>query len=199
MAVKNFKTFVKTVASLVDYVLTLGSYLGYILNLIGSIFTFDGEGIKKALEGLGAAADRMLQIIIRLGGYIKEAALNLFDFLGIKEPLMQFFNELDRIASAVFGKISGFVSGIADGFKSFGSGIVQFFTDGSCPSPAHALPAGAINNNGKTVSSTTSVSVGAITVTSPNADPKAVAAEIPAAIDNKYKNMAAAANTGVNY
>ncbi len=41
--------------------------------------------------------------------------------------------------------------------------------------------------------------MGAITVTSPNADPKAVAAEIPAAIDNKYKNMAAAANTGVNY
>ncbi len=199
MAVKNFKTFVKTVASLVDYVLTLGSYLGYILNLIGSIFTFDGEGIKKALEGLGAAADRMLQIIIRLGGYIKEAALNLFDFLGIKEPLMRFFNELDRIASAVFGKISGFVSGIADGFKSFGSGIVNFFTSDNSPSPAHAIPAGAINNSGKTVSSTTSVSVGAITVTSPNADPKAVAAEIPAAMDNKFYNMAQAANSGVNY
>lgn len=199
MAVKNFKTFVKTVASLVDFVLTLGSYLGYILNLIGSIFTFDGEGIKKALEGLGAAADRMLQIIIRLGGYIKEAVLNLFDFLGVKEPLMQFFNELDRIASAVFGKISGFVSSIVDGFKSFGSGIVNFFADGSSQSPAHALPAGAINNNGKTVSSSTTVSVGAITVTSPNADPKAVAAEIPAAMNNKYQNMAAVANAGVAY
>lgn len=198
-AIKNFKILVKTVASLVDFVLTLGSYLGYMLNLIGSIFTFDGEGIKKAFEGLGAAADRMLQIIIRLGGYIKEAVLNLFDFLGVKEPLMQFFNWLDNIASAVFGKISGFVSSIVDGFKSFGSGIVNFFADGGSPSPAHALPAGAINNNGKTVSSSTTVSVGAITVTSPNADPKAVAAEIPAAMNNKYQNMAAAANTGVNY
>lgn len=198
-AIKNFKILVKTVASLVDFVLTLGSYLGYMLNLIGSIFTFDGEGIKKAFEGLGVAADRMLQIIIRLGGYIKEAVLNLFDFLGVKEPLMQFFNWLDNIASAVFGKISGFVSSIVDGFKSFGSGIVNFFADGGSPSPAHALPAGAINNNGKTVSSSTTVSVGAITVTSPNADPKAVAAEIPAAMNNKYQNMAAVANAGVNY
>lgn len=198
-AIKNFKILVKTVASLVDFVLTLSSYLGYMLNLIGSIFTFDGEGIKKAFEGLGAAADRMLQIIIRLGVYIKEAVLNLFDFLGVKEPLMQFFNWLDNIASAVFGKISGFVSSIVDGFKSFGSGIVNFFADGGSPSPAHALPAGAINNNGKTVSSSTTVSVGAITVTSPNADPKAVAAEIPAAMNNKYQNMAQAANTGVNY
>ena len=112
---------------------------------------------------------------------------------------MQFFNELDRIASAVFGKISGFVSSIVDGFKSFGSGIVNFFADGCSPSPAHALPAGAINTNGKTVSSSTTVSVGAITVTSPNADPKAVAAEIPAAMNNKYQNMAAVANAGVNY
>lgn len=198
-AIKNFKILVKTVASLVDFVLTLGSYLGYILNLIGSIFTFDGEGIKKAFEGLGVAADRMLQIIIRLGGYIKEAVLNLFDFLGVKEPLMQFFNWLDNIASAVFGKISGFLSSIIDGFKSFGSGIVNFFADGGSPSPAHALPAGAINNNGKTVSSSTTVSVGNITVTSPNADPKAVAAEIPAAMNNKYQNMAAVANAGVNY
>ncbi len=198
-AIKNLKLLFKMIGSIVEIVLTFASHLGYIADIIKSIFSFDGQGLKNAFEGFLVSGEKIVDIFIRIIGYIKEAALNFLDFLGIKEPLMQFFNWLDNIASAVFGKISGFVSGIADGFKYFGSGIVNFFTSDNSPSPAHALPAGAINNSGKTVSSTTSVSVGAITVTSPNADPKAVAAEIPAAMDNKYKNMAAAANTGVNY
>lgn len=198
-AIKNLKLLFKMIGSIVEIVLTFASHLGYIADIIKSIFTFDGQGLKDAFEGFLVSGEKIVDIFIRIIGYIKEAVLNLFDFLGIKEPLMQFFNWLDSIASAVFGKISGFVSGIADGFKSFGSGIVNFFTGDNKPSPAAALPAGAINNSGKTVSSTTSVSVGAITVTSPNADPKAVAAEIPAAMDNKYKNMAQAANSGVGY
>ncbi len=198
-AIKNLKLLFKMIGSIVEIVLTFASHLGYIADIIKSIFTFDGQGLKDAFEGFLVSGGKIVDIFIRIIGYIKEAALNFLDFLGVKEPLMQFFNWLDNIASAVFGKISGFVSGIADGFKSFGSGIVNFFTGDNKPSPAHALPADAINNSGKTVSSTTSVSVGAITVTSPNADPKAVAVEIPAAMYNKYKNMAAAANTGVNY
>lgn len=199
MAVKNFKTLFKMIGSIVEIVLTFASHLGYIANIIKSIFTFDGQGLKDAFAGFLVSGEKIVDIFIRIIGYIKEGILNFLDFLGVKEPLMQFFNWLDNIASAVFGKISGFVSSIVDGFKSFGSGIVNFFADGGSPSPAHALPAGAINNNGKTVSSSTTVSVGAITVTSPNADPKAVAAEIPAAMNNKYQNMAAVANAGVAY
>lgn len=198
-AIKNFKIVFKIIGSIVEIVLTFASHLGYIANIIKSIFTFDGQGLKDAFAGFLVSGEKIVDIFIRIIGYIKEGILNFLDFLGVKEPLMQFFNWLDNIASAVFGKISGFVSSIVDGFKSFGSGIVNFFADGGSPSPAHALPAGAINNNGKTVSSSTTVSVGAITVTSPNADPKAVAAEIPAAMNNKYQNMAAVANAGVAY
>lgn len=243
IAVKNFKLLVKTVANLVDFVLTLGSYLGYLFNLITSIFTFDGEGITKAFEGLGAAADRMLQIIIRLGGYIKEAVLNLFDFLGVKEPLLAFFDAFAQKASAVFKSVMEFMAPVIDGIKFIAGGIANvagfakdklaggieavasFFggddeddknklTNNNKPqptvqpgpitsflkvdnvSPAAALP-NTINNNTNNITSTNSVNVGTISVVSNNADPKQVAKEIPAAMNNY--NSYIPANAAVAY
>ena len=293
VAVKNFKLLVKTVANLVDFVLTLGSYIGYLLNLITSIFTFDGDGIVKAFEGLGAAGEKLKDIFLnivgyikdmflnflnfiglkepllalfdafsqkatavfssvvefiassinKVTGYIKDAFLNFLDFIGLKEPLLAFFDAFAQKASAVFKSVMEFMAPVIDGIKFIAGGIANvagfakdklangieavasFFggddeddknklTNNNKPqptvqpgpitsflkvdnvSPAAALP-NTINNNTNNITSTNSVNVGTISVVSNNADPKQVAKEIPAAMNNY--NSYIPANAAVAY
>ena len=243
VAVKNFKLLVKTVANLVDFVLTLGSYLGYLFNLITSIFTFDGEGITKAFEGLGAAGEKIVDIFLNIVSYIKDAFLNFLDFVGLKEPLLAFFDAFAQKASAVFKSVMEFMAPVIDGIKFIAGGIANvagfakdklaggieavasFFggddeddknklTNNNKPqptvqpgpitsflkvdnvSPAAALP-NTINNNTNNITSTNSVNVGTISVVSNNADPKQVAKEIPAAMNNY--NSYIPANAAVAY
>lgn len=243
VAVKNFKLLVKTVANLVDFVLTLGSYLGYLFNLITSIFTFDGEGITKAFEGLGAAGEKLKDIFLNIVGYIKDMFLNFLDFIGLKEPLLAFFDTFAQKVSAVFQSVMEFMAPVIDGIKFIAGGIANvagfakdklaggieavtsFFggddeddknklTNNNKPqptvqpgpitsflkvdnvSPAAALP-NTINNNTNNITSTNSVNVGTISVVSNNADPKQVAKEIPAAMNNY--NSYIPANAAVAY
>ena len=232
VAVKNFKLLVKTVANLVDFVLTLGSYLGYLFNLITSIFTFYGEGITKAID-----------IFLFIFSYFKDAFLNFLDFVGLKEPLLAFFDAFAQKASAVFKSVMEFMAPVIDGIKFIAGGIANvagfakdklaggieavasFFggddeddknklTNNNKPqptvqpgpitsflkvdnvSPAAALP-NTINNNTNNITSTNSVNVGTISVVSNNADPKQVAKEIPAAMNNY--NSYIPANAAVAY
>lgn len=243
VAVKNFKLLVKTVANLVDFVLTLGSYLGYLFNLITSIFTFDGEGITKAFEGLGTAGEKLKDIFLNIVGCIKDMLLNFLDFVGLKEPLLAFFDAFAQKASAVFKSVMEFMAPVIDGIKFIAGGIANvagfakdklaggieavtsFFggddeddknklTNNNKPqptvqpgpitsflkvdnvSPAAALPNNT-NNNTNNITSTNSVNVGTISVVSNNADPKQVAKEIPAAMNNY--NSYIPANAAVAY
>ena len=214
IAVKNFKLLVKTVANLVDFVLTLGSYLGYLFNLITSIFTFDGEGITKAFEGLGAAGEKLKDIFLNIVGYIKDMLLNFLDFVGLKEPLLAFFDAFAQKASAVFKSVMEFMTPVIDSIKFIAGGIANvagfaknklaggieavtsFFGAGSDTTPAAALPNNT-NNNTNNITSTNSVNVGTISVVSNNADPKQVAKEIATAMNNY--NSYIPANAAVAY
>lgn len=264
IAVKNFKLLVKTVANLVDFVLTLGSYLGYLFNLITSIFTFDGDGIVKAFEGLGAAGEKLKDIFLnivgyikdmflnflnfiglkepllalfdafsqkatavfssvvefiagsinKVTGYIKDAFLNFLDFIGLKEPLLAFFDAFAQKATAVFKSVMEFMAPVIDGIKFIAGGIANvaggikdkisggfeavtsFFKGDENASPAAALPANTTNNS-KNITNTSSVNVGAISVYSNNSDPRQVAKEIPAAMNNY--NSYIPANAAVSY
>lgn len=214
VAVKNFKLLVKTVANLVDFVLTLGSYLGYLFNLITYIFTFNGEGITKAFEGLATAGEKLKDIFLNIVSYIKDMLLNFLDFVGLKEPLLAFFDAFAQKASAVFKSVMEFMAPVIDGIKFIAGGIANvagfakdklaggieavasFFGAGSDTTPAAALPNNT-NNNTNNITSTNSVNVGTISVVSNNADPKQVAKEIPAAMNNY--NSYIPANAAVAY
>lgn len=329
VAVKNFKLLVKTVANLVDFVLTLGSYLGYLFNLITSIFTFDGQEITKAFEGLGIAGEKLKDIFLVIIEYVKGSIPYILQWIGvfagaaviIKTILLigagisniigfikgvitawQIFTALiaanpigailtaitialmlivqnwDKIKEAAgialdwinekLASFKGFLQNLADSIKQFFQPIIDYIkntiaaiTDALTPifdkinsvrnfaggikdkisggieavasffggddeddknkltnnnkpqptvqpgpitsflkvdnvSPAAALP-NTINNNTNNITSTNSVNVGTISVVSNNADPKQVAKEIPAAMNNY--NSYIPANAAVAY
>ncbi len=177
-------------------------------------FTFDGEGITKAFEGLGTAGEKLKDIFLNIVGYIKDMLLNFLDFVGLKEPLLAFFDAFAQKASAVFKSVMEFMAPVIDGIKFIAGGIANvagfakdklaggieavasFFGTGSDTTPAAALPNNT-NNNTNNITSTNSVNVGTISVVSNNADPKQVAKEIPAAMNNY--NSYIPANAAVGY
>lgn len=114
--IANLKLIIKIVANLISFIMNLGSYLKNILDLIISIFTFDGEGIKKAFAGMWEATKALGRSLLNIIGYIKDGILNFLDFLGLKDLFLSFIDILK-------GKIQSFVQNI----KEFVLSIKQFF------------------------------------------------------------------------
>ena len=193
-AISQLKILAKVFGSIIKVVLLIASYLGNVFNLISSVFSLDGEGFKKALAGMWEGVKALGGELLKIGGYIKDMVLNFLDFVGLKEPLMEFFNWFSNTASAVFGKVTEWISSIKDGFSFVKDSVLGFFGVGEGNiqqvSPAQA---GSTRN----ITSTSSVNVGAISVYSNNADPRQVAKEIPAAMNNY--NTYIPANAAVGY
>ena len=100
---------------------------------------------------------------------------------------------ISSVAGFIGDKVSNGLSGITDGISS----VVSFFKGSDEKmSPAHALTSN-VNNSSKTVTNTSSVNVGNISVTSNSADPAQVARQIPEAMNNY--NTFAPANAAVAY
>ena len=194
-AISQLKILAKVFGSIIKVVLLIASYLGNVFNLISSVFSLDGEGFKKALAGMWEGVKALGGEFLKIGGYIKDMVINFLGFVGLKEPLMEFFNWFSNTASAVFGKVTEWISSIKDGFLFVKDSVLGFFSpdDKNPVKPIIPTPPSASRN----ITTTSSVSVGNITVVSNNADPQQVAKEIPAAMNNF--NSYIPANAAVGY
>ena len=207
----------------IEAVVKFGSYLGHIFDLLKAVFSFDGEGIKKAFSGLLSVGGEIADVFIRIGGYIKDLFLKFLDVIGLKEPFLNFFNALAEKAAVIFGKIKEFLEPVIEAVKAVAGGIsgvagfignkisggisgiaggisaaVSFFKGGDEEkvSPAESLTSN-VNNSSKTITNTSSVNVGNINVTANSADPAEVAKKIPEAMNNY--NTFSPANAAVAY
>lgn len=163
---------------------------------------------KGFLQNLADSIKQFFQPII---DYIKNTIAAITDAL---TPIFDKINSVRNFAGGIKDKISGGIEAVASFFGADDEDDKNKLTNNNKPqptvqpgpitsflkvdnvSPAAALP-NTINNNTNNITSTNSVNVGTISVVSNNADPKQVAKEIPAAMNNY--NSYIPANAAVSY
>lgn len=163
---------------------------------------------KGFLQNLAESIKQFFQPII---DYIKNTIAAITDALA---PIFDKINSVKNFAGGIKDKISGGIEAVTSFFGGDDEDDKNKLTNNNKPqptvqpgpitsflkvdnvSPAAALP-NTINNNTNNITSTNSVNVGTISVVSNNADPKQVAKEIPAAMNNY--NSYIPANAAVAY
>lgn len=163
---------------------------------------------KGFLQNLAESIKQFFQPII---DYIKNTIAAITDALA---PIFDKINSVKNFAGGIKDKISGGIEAVTSFFGGDDEDDKNKLTNNNKPqptvqpgpitsflkvdnvSPAAALP-NTINNNTNNITNTNSVNVGTISVVSNNADPKQVAKEIPAAMNNYNSYMPA--NTAVAY
>ena len=174
--------------------------IGAVLTAITIALMLIVQNWDKIKEAAGIALDWINEKLASFKGFLQNLADSIKQFF---QPIIDYIkNTIAAITDAltpIFDKINS-VRNVAGGIKDKISGgieaVASFFGAGSDTTPAAALPNNT-NNNTNNITSTNSVNVGSISVVSNNADPKQVAKEIPAAMNNY--NSYIPANAAVAY
>ena len=205
--IASFKGFLQNLAESIKQFFQ--PIIDYIKNTIAAITDalapiFDKINIvqnwDKIKEAAGIALDWINEKIASFKGFLQNLAESIKQFF---QPIIDYIkNTIAAITDAlapIFDKINSvknFAGGIKDKISGGIEAVTSFFGAGSDTTPAAALPNNT-NNNTNNITSTNSVNVGTISVVSNNADPKQVAKEIPAAMNNY--NSYIPANAAVAY
>ena len=174
--------------------------IGAVLTAITIALMLIVQNWDKIKEAAGIALDWINEKIASFKGFLQNLAESIKQFF---QPIIDYIkNTIAAITDAlapIFDKINSvknFAGGIKDKISGGIEAVTSFFGAGSDTTPAAALPNNT-NNNTNNITSTNSVNVGTISVVSNNADPKQVAKEIPAAMNNY--NSYIPANAAVAY
>lgn len=174
--------------------------IGAVLTAITIALMLIVQNWDKIKEAAGIALDWINEKLASFKGFLQNLAESIKQFF---QPIIDYIkNTIAAITDAlapIFDKINSmkdFAGGIKDKISGGIEAVTSFFGAGSDTTPAAALPNNT-NNNTNNITSTNSVNVGTISVVSNNADPKQVAKEIPAAMNNY--NSYIPANAAVAY
>ncbi len=174
--------------------------IGAVLTAITIALMLIVQNWDKIKEAAGIALDWINEKLASFKGFLQNLAESIKQFF---QPIIDYIkNTIAAITDAltpIFDKINSvrnFAGGIKDKISGGIESVTSFFGAGSDTTPAAALPNNT-NNNTNNITSTNSVNVGTISVVSNNADPKQVAKEIPAAMNNY--NSYIPANAAVAY
>lgn len=174
--------------------------IGAVLTAITIALMLIIQNWDKIKEAAGIALDWINEKLAAFKGFLQNLAESIKQFF---QPIIDYIkNTIAAITDAlapIFDKINSvrnFAGGIKDKISGGFEAVTSFFGAGSDTTPAAALPNNT-NNNTNNITNTNSVNVGTISVVSNNADPKQVAKEIPAAMNNY--NSYIPANSAVSY